>query len=334
MSTVSQRSFVSPFCVEHLPLLARLHRLSFRGGCAGVPTLVRLAARGVFHVLRDVSFGPVPGRMRVNVAGVDREAKFDARNRQFGALYFDEFADGYEPEVAALLAACVADDGVLYDVGSNWGYFSLLTAARRGFQGRVHAFEPWPASFRDLSGLVRQLELGERIVCHNLALGETPADVAMRAGSHSGLAHLTPGRRGVRVAVRPLDELELEAPSLIKIDTEGHEEQVLRGGRRLLAAHRPMIVFEHRRENDYQWQNAGVLELLDELGYRLFVPRLSTSSEAGEQCEPGDVARGLELLEVDAASRASHPDDGNLFACHVSRLDELAALRGVFPAAA
>jgi hypothetical protein len=51
------------------------------------------------------------------------------------------------------------------------------------------------------------------------------------------------------VPVRTLDRLLAEgltrAPDLIKIDTEGGELAVLRGARELLAAHRPLVVFEH-----------------------------------------------------------------------------------------
>jgi FkbM family methyltransferase len=270
-------------------------------------------------LLRQLSRGPVRGLLNVKFGDVKRSAWFDARNRQFGAIYFDRYRDGYEPEVAALVRAFVGDAGVFYDIGSNWGYFSVLAAAAEGFTGRVYAFEPWPASFRDLQSIVEQLGLSGTIFCHNFALGERRETAPMTAGSHSGLAHITSGegnRRAIHVALRSLDELGLEPPSLIKIDTEGHEEQVLRGGLRLLQTHRPMIVFEHRRENGSQWRSAGGLEFLEGLGYRLFVPRIDSA------------ASSLELLDIDADSRAAHPDSGNLFACHAARLHELAQYRG------
>jgi FkbM family methyltransferase len=309
----------SPFRVVRLPWLARLHRAGFRGSRKPAVAPVRLLARGAFYLLRRLSRGPVYGELQVRIGGELRTARFDARNRQFGAIYFDRYANGYEPEVAALIEACVGDAGVFYDVGSNWGYFSVLAAAREGFRGRVHAFEPWPSSFRDLTDIVVQLGLSKQIACHNFALGDSSQTASMTAGSHSGLARISPGGSGVSVAVRALDGLALdglalEPPSLIKIDTEGHEEQVLRGGQRLLAAHRPMLIFEHRLENDCQWQNAGVLELLQSLGYRLFAPRVASP------------AAGLELQDIDAASRREHPDSGNVFACHASRLDELARM--------
>ena len=309
---MSSQTNAAVFRVERLPLLARLHELGFRGSRKPAPALVKCVARVGFYLLRRFRRGPVLGRMQVDVDGAARAANFDARNRQFAAVYFERYAGGYEPEVAALIAACVGQRGVLYDVGSNWGYFSVLAAARAGFRGAVHAFEPWPASFRDLRSIVEQLGLSPPITCHNLALGESSHRAAMTAGSHSGLAHIARGKGETAVAVRALDELVLDPPSLIKIDTEGHEAQVLRGATRLLAAHRPMVIFEHRHENEQQWRSAGVFDVLAEQGYRLFVPRLDGS--------------GLELLEINAASRAGHARDANLFACHASRMGEMAQM--------
>src|SRR5260370_25613059 len=42
------------------------------------------------------------------------------------------------------------------DIGAHGGYFSLIGASRVGATGRVYAFEPYPASFRELQ---RNIEL-------------------------------------------------------------------------------------------------------------------------------------------------------------------------------
>ena len=59
---------------------------------------------------------------------------------------------------------------VVWDVGGNVGYFSLL-AARLG--GRVHAFEPVPESAARLRGNVAANRLEERIEVHEAAAGAT-----------------------------------------------------------------------------------------------------------------------------------------------------------------
>ena len=149
----------NPFTIEHLPLIGRLHRSSFRSGCANTSSLSRFLSRMLFYPLKAVSFWQVPGKLKVRVDDKERTANYDARNRQFSALYFDVFADGYEPEFTTIIDALVPNDGVLYDIGSIWGFFSIYLAVRPGFKGRIHAFEPWPPTYMDLARLVDELEL-------------------------------------------------------------------------------------------------------------------------------------------------------------------------------
>jgi len=57
------------------------------------------------------------------------------------------------------------------------------------------------------------------------------------------------------------------APDVIKIDVEGAELQVLEGGRRLLAEHRPLLLMEIH----HICQMFGVKNLLHSLGYQLSI---------------------------------------------------------------
>jgi FkbM family methyltransferase len=186
------------------------------------------------------------GRFRIDLPDGPRHVRFNARNTQFGALYQPQFQPVYEPDISALIDLIVPNDGCFLDVGANWGWFSLLLASRPGFSGRIHAFEPMPATFADLAGAVRDARLEDRIVCHPLALAdhEGSAVMAVPGGVQSGLARISQcGDTAVRLA--KLDDLNLPPPDTIKIDVEDHEIEVLRGGAVTIERARPVVVFEN-----------------------------------------------------------------------------------------
>lgn len=303
-----------PFTVEKLPLLGKLYRHAFRSGCVNTPAPLRFISRILFYSLHGISFRPALGRLCVDFGEETRIGHFDARNRQFSALYFDAFSKGYEPEIAMLIDICVPNDGVLYDIGSNWGFFAIYLASRSEFKGQIHAFEPWPQSNADLKRLVNELHLQDQIICHATALSNSSGPTFMLSPSHSGLAHLSNDARGKQIQTTTLDALELKPPTLMKIDAEGAEENILHGGRQLLAKHHPMLIFENRAHLFGEEKCATVLTMLEEIGYRLFALRLHPSTNNPQK---------VELIGITAETRNANADCANLFACHPGTMKHL-----------
>ena len=68
----------------------------------------------------------------------------------------------------------------------------------------------------------------------------------------------------IRVKTETLDAVvsEDKIPSLIKIDVEGHEAEVLQGGKNTLSEIKPILIIE-----SFPPKQSTVLSLLDELGY-------------------------------------------------------------------
>jgi FkbM family methyltransferase len=115
------------------------------------------------------------------------------------------------------------------DVGANKGDFTLLAAQLVGPSGRVIAVEPGP---ENLQWLERSVDVSgyRNVECVEAALGEEPGTAPLHLGEFSGWHTMLTGGTGatVDVTVRTLDSLgPLNA---VKIDVEGFEEQVLRGG--------------------------------------------------------------------------------------------------------
>ena len=264
----------SPFTVERLPPQARFYKQAFRSGSARSSRLSRVFNRIAFYACETFGREPSYGRFAYGHGERTDSIRFDARNRQYSSIYFDAFLPIYEPDVTATILQFAPLDGVFYDVGSNWGYFSLFLAARPGFSGQIHAFEPWPSTYQDLASMVKQAGLEDVITAHQKAVGAQPGTVMMQCGRHSGLARIVEsGDDGVEAVEQvTLDSLAIAAPAFMKLDVEGAEAAILSGGQRLLAESRPMLVFEHTPGGAGDTA-AAAISLLRQQEYDLYQPR-------------------------------------------------------------
>lgn len=273
--------------------------------------------------------------MRLGVDGTPKTLSFDARNLQFTSLYMPQHAQGYETETAALLDLLVVPDAVFYDVGSNWGYYALWIAGRKGFKGLVHAFEPLPKSFRDLADLVSRSGLSPKIICHNIGLSDRSGDARMIIpdGLHSGLATVSSNQSGATIAIRRLDDLQIPDPNVIKMDVEDHEIQTLRGGTQILSRARPHIVFESFWGRQAPAARMASFKFLADLGYVFFQPSwVEASVGNGDYVEHRDWRAGkpsiLALVSFEPAQRFLLKEHLNVLACHGDKIREL---EGLFP---
>jgi FkbM family methyltransferase len=128
------------------------------------------------------------------------------------------------------------------DVGAYKGEYALATHALRA-DLRIHAFEPNPAQLEELTSSCAPLG----IEVEGIALAETSGEVTFTVnGAESGIREAT-DQSAITVAAQSLDDwgrAHAQLPSLMKIDVEGGEAAILRGGRRLLAEARPIILCE------------------------------------------------------------------------------------------
>jgi FkbM family methyltransferase len=176
--------------------------------------------------------------------------------------------------------------GVLFDIGAHIGYYSCLWIAAGG--RLAEAYEPSPHNQQTLLRNIGGNGLEGRIRVHDVALGYTEGErTLICTGADLGrasMAHLqgagvhTLSHRGVYhawqqvlVRVQRLDhavrEQGLPHPSLVKIDVEGAEAEVVLGAENLLRTARPMIVCEVHNAD------AGLVlgDLLQKWGFSLTI---------------------------------------------------------------
>lgn len=138
--------------------------------------------------------------------------------------------------------------GVVLDIGANVGSHSINFSRVADV---VHAFEPQPRIFYNLCANLL-INLVYNVVPYNMALGSVNGITNVVA-----LDPTLPGSpMGVPVGVgtqptpiRTLDSLGISPIDFIKIDVEGHELEVLRGGYQTLGRENAIVYIEiHKAE--------------------------------------------------------------------------------------
>jgi len=126
----------------------------------------------------------------------------------------------------AYLLHVLGPEDCFVDVGANVGSYTVLACAARGASG--YSFEPVPATFARLQDNLRINDLGTRVTALNIGLADQPG--GLRFSTDQDCMNHVVAEGGIKVRVERLDDvLGDAAPSLIKIDVEGFETQVLGG---------------------------------------------------------------------------------------------------------
>lgn len=202
------------------------------------------------------------------------------------------------------------------DVGANYGVYTLPVAQKVGPSGHVWAFEPSSSTAQFLAQGIAANGFGH-VTLEQKALSSAPGSAQLALHVHSELRSIvhgaTPPGGSEMVSLVTLDDcmdryrwVDID---LIKIDAEGEEANIVRGGRRFFANLAPLVQYELR--NNATDMNFGLIRDFAAIGYDSY------------RLLPG---LGL-LVPFDAEST---PDSYllNLFCCSAARADRLAA-RGV-----
>src|ERR1039457_122569 len=162
-------------------------------------------------------------------------------------------------------AARVASSDIVFDIGANAGFYTLLASVLVGPQGRVFAFEPDPRNVRYLKEHL-WINRIKNVSVVEAAVADSDGTANFDAGPNLSMGHLAAdGCIAVRTVC--LDAMvqsgELPAPDYIKVDVEGAEVQVLHGASKVLSDRHPVIFLATHGEDLHQ----RCCEILKSLGY-------------------------------------------------------------------
>lgn len=186
-----------------------------------------------------------------------------------------------EIRLARFLMLNLPDGGHFLDIGAHYGYFSLIAARSVGTGGLVQCLEPSAESYRILSANVDKLD---NVTAYRMAVSDTTDKVTFYefANLHSEYNSSTVKQFETEEWFRnaPPKEIVVEAttidtivrsqqfrPDVIKIDVEGAEDKVIRGGSAYFQASSPKIVLEYLEPARDNTPHKAALKMLRGCGY-------------------------------------------------------------------
>jgi len=175
-----------------------------------------------------------------------------------------------ESPVLIDLISELREDDIVYDIGAHLGLYSCF-ASQVVSQGTVVAFEPFPPSTEELRSNCR---INENIVVVEAAITDHVGEVELyfgddAAGNPKPALHEQRGSHSIIVESTSLDRYVEESgmqPTVLKIDVEGSEMGVLRGGMRTLSSSAVRVVYcELHAETDEEM----IVDILSDAGFEI-----------------------------------------------------------------
>lgn len=190
----------------------------------------------------------------------------------------------FEQIVEELYSNILGPKGVGLDIGAHRGRHTIPMARIVGREGKVHAVEASSITVEKLRAAINHSgvdKIRNIVDVHHTAVSDFEGSAEFwffpQAAGWSGLADRQyEGERSTEtVSVTTIDKLlsSLERLDFIKIDVEGAELNVVRGGAATIGRLRPVIAFENERDvsaKRYDYTRDEFFGVFDALSYSLY----------------------------------------------------------------
>lgn len=187
------------------------------------------------------------------------------------------FLDSYEPEMTAVIKEFLKPGMYVFDIGSNFGWYTILMAHCVGPTGKVYAFDIVPSL---VGVLQKNIELNHlsNVIVTRAALGDKNTDVEFYDDQLSGTANLSDQlvRNKQRDTVPMIrfdsfvEKNRIERIDFIKCDIDGAEGLFLLGAQQTLARTPNMIIeIFDKAQRVFHSSGEELTKSLRLLGYQL-----------------------------------------------------------------
>jgi len=172
----------------------------------------------------------------------------------------------WEHAETAIVRKAIHPSQVCLDIGANVGYFSLLMAK---LGATVHAYEPTSYAFNRMkANIALNPNLAQNIVLYKQGLSDRSFEFEEALESRFSsrvLAH----SESEKISFKTLDSVWSGPLHFLKVDVDGHDTEVIRGGLNTLRLNKPIVLAEFcdRVLRPYNSSVADLANAFIECGY-------------------------------------------------------------------
>ena len=181
----------------------------------------------------------LPGNAQVRIL----QGKLRGKRWIVGSGNHGYWLGSYELEKQQVVIQRIMPGSVVYDIGGNVGFYTLLASVLVGDSGKVISFEPLPRNIYYLKEHIRINQI-RNVTVFDAAVSNEEGSVHFDERPNPSMGKITStGALTVKTVV--LDKLyqnqQIAAPDYMKIDVEGAELAVLLGAKSILETLHPTI---------------------------------------------------------------------------------------------
>ncbi len=215
----------------------------------------------------------------------NQKIKLDPRDDSVSKFIF---LGNFEKETVLFITKYISYGDTVVDVGANIGFFTLIFSELVGKNGKVYSFEPSQREFLHLCENIninkcRNIFLNQLALSNNNGFSKMNVLSESKFGAYNSLRRLSHSKvQNEKIQIENVRTLTFDSylalfpesiPSLIKIDVEGFEKQVLEGMQSLLSTdNSPCLIIEicEGTHKDEGGSTQELITYIESFGYQLY----------------------------------------------------------------